>query len=180
MADVLRQPPTGDIPTSWPPAAPSTEITSSPRSARGCAAASCFGRGFKAKPRSPASVRVVPCGSVGVAGSPLRDTEGSAGLRLDKRPAPPVAPLGRPCGPATTPRSPGSRSHPPPRGGTRSTPAKPHAIRSRWGQTEARSSRPSPTPCLAASDTGSPHAGHRTRARRSDDDGDATVAQTRP
>jgi hypothetical protein len=84
-----------------------------------------------------------------------------------------------PSGPALTRRSLGSRPHPPPRW-YEPTLDQPHDLRS-WGETEGpRSSRPSPTRCLAASDTGSPHAGHRTRARRSDDDGDATVAQPQP
>jgi hypothetical protein len=42
----------------------------------------------------------------------------------------------------------------------------------------ASSSPPWPGRCLAASDAGSPHAGHGSRARQSDDD--AAAAQTRP
>jgi len=79
-----------------------------------------------------------------------------------------------PSGPATTPRSPGNRPHPP-RQVAPIHAGRPHAIGSRSALlTQARSPPLGPARCLAASDTGSPPAGQRSRARQSDDDAAST------
>lgn len=82
--------------------------------------------------------------------------------------------------PAATPRSPGNRPHPlPAMVRTSRRPATPHPPRPGVTvQADSRSSALWPCRCPADLGTGSRHAGHGTRAQRSDDDADATAAPT--